>query len=72
MRTYTGNTKNYLDCRLGTYQNAAKNKNPNESALVRHSFENAHHFDFQIIQVVVFEMNNQKRTVLTTDETSKT
>jgi hypothetical protein len=64
-QVYIGNTIQYVKRRMGNHKTGISNKNPDYSALVRHSLENPSHvIDFANVCVLDKEPRQKKREVL--------
>jgi hypothetical protein len=64
-QVYIGNTIQYVKKRMGNHRTGITNKNPDYSALVRHSLENPSHvIDFANVGVLDKEHRQKKREVL--------
>jgi hypothetical protein len=62
---YIGNTIQYVKKRMSNHKAGISNKNPDYSALVKHSLENPNHvIDFSNVRILDKEPRQKKREVL--------
>ena len=63
LKTYIGQTKQYLKNRTKEHQNSIRKLNEHQTALSNHAIENLHNFNFNNVQVLDYEKNYKKRNI---------